>query len=756
MTASPTTLASSLRSSARRDRGEALRALHRPLTELRRRARIHLFMEGLLEFVLAIIGLAMLQLLLDRALKFSADQRIALNLVITGLWITVAYRSLVRRLTRTLYDWQLVNLLNRSYPELRGVLTAGLQFAAHQGPSQSRQSRALESSAIEAACEAIRNIDPKAVFDQRRLRQHRVSLGLMLVLALAAWLIQPSLMWTWFARNWLVQDISWPQRTYIDPIGFEDRLRYHPRGEPLRIEARLRGDVPTEPVLTWQPVDPALGDQRTRRVSMTRVGSSRLFADLGIVRSDLQLRLRGNDAQTRPLTVRVVDRPALTSIAVRIESPSYTGLEPRVIEGETSLEVLTGTKLTVDISANKALSEAIFTDGRDFRQRAAAIDASRYRLRLHEVTSGSYWFTLRDTTGLENIRPIRFQLRVLDDQTPIVQLEAPRVGEFCTPQARLDLELRAEDDYGLRALDLTYLVDDQPPTVLTPDAAEVREAVTPRQLQREQVVDLSTLDLAPGSSLRLVARATDIDPAEANVGLSASIALRVLSRDEFLNEIARRETRLRREFEQLVSAQRGIEDGLARFDATPPDSSSDLALGWRQQLRTLGRRQDWHASRVTALAGEFRQLLAELEVNQLARRADRRRLVDRIVDPLESLGDRDMPDAAAAIVDWSNVPGDEPRASALVAQRVIIERCERILNEMRESEGFRQTIETLERLIAQQEDLRGRTQAALAEELEAILSLDDLEDLDNVSDSGDAGTEDDANTPEANDDGEGT
>ena len=105
------------------------------------------------------------------------------------------------------------------------------------------------------------------------------------------------------------------------------------------------------------------------------------------------------------------------------------------------------------------------------------------------------------------------------------------------------------------------------------------------------------------SACRIVAEASDSDPHGPNVGRSNPVELRVVSAEEFAEQLRQRELDLRRELEHVLSAQRGIEDALKQL-LKQPDRADDAAQA--AQFAALARRQDWQASRCVSLGAGFR------------------------------------------------------------------------------------------------------------------------------------------------------
>ena len=199
--------------------------------------------------------------------------------------------------------------------------------------------------------------------------------------------------------------------------------------------------------------------------------------------------------------------------------------------------------------------------------------------------------------------------------------------------------------------------------------------------------------------------------------------LRVVSPDDLLVELARRELGLRQEFERLISAQAAVKDGLERWLAAVGDGGVADAKQ-AQRLTGLARTQALHANRCLAIARGFEQILAEMRVNRVARPADEQRISERLVSPLGRLA-RDYPASGDLLAALREQVAPQLRADANTAQDNILSQMRQILKNMMEWEGYREFVALLESTIAAQTEVRTATLEAVSRQLDDILGGDE-------------------------------
>jgi hypothetical protein len=714
-----------------------------PLAALRRRARLYQALDGGVRLLLALIMASLLQLTLDRWLRFSLDQRAVLNFVITLVWLGVIYRFLVRPLARPLPDVQLAIALDRAHPHLHDQLATAVRFAEGRVGDPAANSPALVQAVLRDTCRDASGVSFMSVLNHRRAARRAGEFAGLLIIVLGAFTLPliSDLVRVWFHRNWLLAELPWPQRTNIVPIGYEvgDRRRV-PLNEELEVVANVYGEMPTSAVLLWE----SAGGQRGRE-PMTRVGDIRLQATLGVITGDVRFRIVGGDERTREFTAVAVERPRILRTRTTIEPPEYAGLPPMNIEQETVFETLNGSRIEIEAWLNKPVSSAHFA-GADSLVAACerlAPDHIRVRLRaaaepaggaapatqpasaavdgaaaLPRLLSGTYHFDLQDTDRWSDRRPLRFTIKVTPDGPPAVRLELIGVGESVTPQAELNGRLRFEDAYGLRAVALQSQKSEQPPR--RDEFAEFVPGV--REFDAQAFLAIESLGAQPGERVRIWGEALDSDPRGPNTGRSAAIELRVLSREDFLIEISQRELELRREFERLISEQRVLGDSLQRLLPTSPAETPPT--GQAQRLAALARQQNTHARRCETIAAHFGQLLAEMRTSNVARAVDERRIVDQVARPLSELSADIMPAAANQILGARNGVDAERRSGLLAQQAEILQRMRAVLSQMLEWEGYQEAVTLLREIIDEQGRVRTDTQSEVARQLQVILGLE--------------------------------
>ena len=117
---------------------------------------------------------------------------------------------------------------------------------------------------------------------------------------------------------------------------------------------------------------------------------------------------------------------------------------------------------------------------------------------------GSYRVALNDVDGLRNDGDTEYFIRMLNDRPPDVRILRPAGDKQVSPLEEVVIEARADDDYGVRSLELVIKANTGKEKVVPLTAGSEPVAVG------EHTVFLEDLNVKPGDVVTYHARATDV------------------------------------------------------------------------------------------------------------------------------------------------------------------------------------------------------------------------------------------------------
>ena len=120
---------------------------------------------------------------------------------------------------------------------------------------------------------------------------------------------------------------------------------------------------------------------------------------------------------------------------------------------------------------------------------------------------GSYRVALDDVDGLSNPGDTEYFIRMLDDRPPDVRILRPAGDKQVSPLEEVDIEARADDDYGIASLELVFKTCTAARSRWCRSRATRAARLGERQLH---TLFLEDLKVQPGDFVTYYARARDV------------------------------------------------------------------------------------------------------------------------------------------------------------------------------------------------------------------------------------------------------
>jgi hypothetical protein len=681
------------------------------------RLQRYVLIEGLAWVVAFLVLASALQLGLDYWQRLQWSMRAALLALIAALAAWLFWQRVVAPLMLRVSPAEAAHLIERRYPQLGSHLLSAVQFAGGEIGPPAANSPALAASVVRRAGEALEGIHFASVVDPRRARRAAGVLGVAAAFVIGAWTISPDVMAMWFARNVMLQDLPWWQRTRLI-VDIEGDTVAGARGDDIEIRAIAEGEVPREVEIIFETASGKRG-----RESMVRVGQRGFRHTVKDAQQNLSFYLEGGDDRTATYHLVLSDRPRVEESRMEVTPPAYTRGEAFTLGSDRrAVQVLPGSDITLSITTNKPVTQARLMAGGEALTEASH-SGGWLTATFSPAESQTYHFALKDEIGLENRRPTRFSIRIGKDEPPQVRLRLSGGGEMITPQAILPIEMEFADTYGLATAEL--LCD-----ISRPESSQ--ERIELEGFRRYSTTFNASLSYevqrkgaSPGERISFKAYATDFDDVSGpNISESLEVALRVTTVDELLAELARREQELRAQFERLVDNQEQVRrQWLTVLGRSPTEMSKGE---WSTALAPIERKQRTIANSVNVVRQQFEQVLGEMRVNQLNTLAVEDRLGRRIIQPLSELAKRDLVLAADALRRLAR-DGEPEQASQIDPQQVaVLAKMRSVLAEMLQWEGYQEVVSMLRDIIRLQTELNDETKQHLLDEADRL--FEDWED----------------------------
>lgn len=677
------------------------------LRAVQRRLRLYVVCEGIAALAGALVFCFLLQLVIDWNLRLRVDLRAGLLAVVVAILARVVWQTLLRPLRQHVDLEDVASVIERRIPAIDSRLISAVQL--NRGGSGPNDSAALVQAHIEQTADTASRWPFEAVLAHSRAVRHGVLVFAVIILFGGLSQLWPEMMRTWFDRNVLLGATNWRQHTTLTILNDEDGdgMVYAPRGDDFNLAVRWDGERPDR---VWLDLDFASGS--SEGYAMTAVGTDEFRHTIHQLDGAVRIHVRGNDARPDPVDVEVVDRPGVESASVIIQPPAYTTLEAyELAESQTLIEVLPGSKVELVVTANKPLaSAALHKDGVHVVDVVPDNARCRTEIMVHEPAD--YTFAFEDELELVNINPRQFMVRLSVDAPPAVRMDVLDVSELVTDVAQIPLTMMFRDHYGLQSAALMVSVDGAERHEVE---SLLEDGATTRQLNTTHRLAVADFGLQPGQRIAIQAEAQDFNHINGpGIGVSAAYTFKVVTPDELLAELARREQEYAQEFQRLIAIEERIRGDV--LSVARKLEIGQAVAGWSG----LQRRQRQVARQVSHVREQFERIYNEMELNQVGSKVARLRLVDDVIQPLEHLAGRLMTQLGTSM-DAKPAALNTDVLSELDGQyAAVIEAMHGILDQMSRWEGFHEAVNLLQSVIRMQKDLKDETTRTMDRQFEEL------------------------------------
>ncbi len=474
------------------------------IRDIRKRWRLKLAVRGAAFVVAGFLLTLLLSAYALESLKFSPGSIIAFRVGMVMIFGALAGYFFVLPQWRRVTNEQVALYLEECEPSLETAILSALE-AEKGSPSHSPD---LARRLVQQAIEQCGQIEMGRRLEAQPLRRYAAAIGGAVALALLIFILGPA---------YLRQGAS---ALLIMTGGLLEASPYHitvkpgsstvPRGSDQTITATIQGFESDKAELLIRkalntPFEhvPMVFNSDTKifeGVLFDLPGSIDYFVESGGVQSDV-------------FTLHAADLPYVKQMEMEYVFPSYTGLSPRKIENGGDIAVLQGTQVRLRITPTmKAPTGRIVLDGGGTLP--LALEGDVFTATIPVTKDGFYRVELQGgpENKLVNASP-QYTIDVLEDQAPSVSIAKPGRDTTASPIEELAVEARADDDFGVRQLELIYSVNGGPEQIKK--LVDSKTKALP-EVSAAHTFYLEELKVAPGDSVSYFARATD------NIGRNVS------------------------------------------------------------------------------------------------------------------------------------------------------------------------------------------------------------------------------------------
>ena len=620
------------------------------LAHLRRRAVLLTACAALALALAAGLGLALLWVMLEALFFLAPPWRTGLGvLALVGTGSALAF-FLRRHLPVLLSPHRFALFVERRCPPLKQRLISALELADADAASHSPE---LLAAATDQAVALLRAANPAQILDRRPLyAQLRLLGGAVAVVLLSG------ILWS--------DDLAQAAQRCAHPLTAYERpprtlITVQPgdleviKGDDATLQVHFAGDKPRRARIVRRASTQA--PYQVEELVVDRADS--VTYTFPQVQRSFRYAIAVGDDRSPEYEVRVIDPPAVQRLRLHYQYPAYSQLPDRIEEEGGDIEGLPGTRVALEIAANKPLSKATLVLD-DTLSIPAQLDGTTARVALQIERPGAYHIALADRKGATNRDPIRYAIQVRQDHKPEIAIVDPGRDSDLPESRKVLLKAEASDDFSVEEIALAYRVNNGP---------EQRRAlpITPqREVLVSHIWDLSSTSLLPEDRIYYHLEALDNNQvAGPQKGQSRQYVLRFPSLYELYSEADQAQS------EQLSSLEEVAAEGQAHqeyIERVRRELLKSEELSWEQkkELESTLEAEAERARAVEELAAELEKTIDSMQDEGTGSED----LLDKLEHIRELMGDIATPEMQQALADLQKAASNpNPRALADALKR---------------------------------------------------------------------------------------
>src|SRR3954447_19451135 len=443
--------------------------------------------------------------------RFSAPAIITFRIITVAVFVGLMFYGLVWPLRRRVTDAQVAMYLEERDPSLEAAIISAVE--ATTGSGSAAHSPRLVEKLVEQAIDQCRTLDHGRAIERTSVQRHAGALAAIAAITALAIAFGPAYLRHGLSALLVISRSAEASSPYsIEVLPGNTKV---PRGADQTVKAKLVGFTSSD-VSVMMRVGPDGSFDRVPLIAAAQPGS--FEGMLFHLEKPTEYYVESNGVRSGKFLLSVVDLPTVQQLDLEYRFPAYTGLTPRTAEGG-DVAAIRGTDVMLHVVPTMTTPDGkiLLSDGGALpltRQADGSLTGS-----FPIKAQGFYRIELTGPHGEKVEASPQYTIDVIDDQPPSVHFTKPGRDSQASPVEELFLEARADDDYGVKSLQLFYSVNGAAPKTINLFGG----AKPLTEVSAGHTVYLEELDLKPGDFVSYYAKAADTDAVQGSKTTTSDI-----------------------------------------------------------------------------------------------------------------------------------------------------------------------------------------------------------------------------------------
>jgi hypothetical protein len=415
-------------------------------------------------------------------------------------------------------------------------------------------------------------------------------------------------------------------------------------------------------------------------------------------------------------SIRVVHKPIVTGLQLRLTPPAYTGEPPVDVEDSGgNVKALEGTQVEVRGACNNHLQAAQVRFGEGAPE-AVAFAGKTFHFEFTALEDGYYTMILEDTLHHRTDDPLVHTIEVFDDHSPSIDVLVPEEDPELPRNRKVELSFIAADDYGLDRASVVYRkgnVDDYSHTSIP-----LGEQRGKKEVARSFTWSVEGIDLFPGEYIEFFIEVQDNNVVTGpGVAKSRVFHMSAPTMAQLYEKIREEEAVQGSLMEEAIQEGEGLKE---RLDKIEREFMKTEKLEWSQkkEIDKAVSSQKSIQEKIEEIKKSLDESLQSLSDNQMTSQQIGEKLeeIHRLLEEINSEALKDYIEKLQAAMEKLE-PEDIRKAleELSMSAEELLERLERtasLLEQIRKEQRMEELVRDSEKLMESQRELNEQTEAA--------------------------------------------
>lgn len=508
--------------------------IQQKLDAYRRKFYLNQLVRGGIIFLLVVISSFILFSVSEGFLWLSVTYRTILFFLLSGITIGVFSRYVaypffkIQGIGKVLTQEEIAIQVGKHFPDIDDRLLNLLQLYERQ---KEQKDNSLLVAAIEEKTSLLRVIPFTNAINLKLNYRYARYLLLPLFLLLFIFGFQPDLLTKGSYRLFNFRSHFEPPPPFdIDFLGLPDAVVH---GDSLPIRVTTKGNILPQELFLYYKFN---SEETYNQLILKKISPTDFITSFKSVTQDIDFYVGNELVKSSNKRVKVHLRPSISNFQVVVQPPAYTRLPAETLQANRGdFDVLKGSGIAIAFEFKGDVQQAVI-----LTPTPVILSNSKPTFKKTVMQDFSYQVSLKSSVGLTNLDTIHYQIKVLDDKYPSINVTQPSSEFVPGSSAMMPIQLEATDDYGISKLELLYkFTKTAVNNKVTENYRSLNLPISPYQpyVFYSKSFDLLQIDFAEGEEVEFLFKVTDNDAVSGFKSTTSSIyRIKMPSQSELYDE----------------------------------------------------------------------------------------------------------------------------------------------------------------------------------------------------------------------------